>query len=339
MRVSCAVTSLAVAAMLPTSGQAELRFRVVDLGPGISFRETGTRVNSAGWVLTARPWVWRPASAWNKTPTLSRIFEARPMDLNDSGGMAVHLQSSVGGHRTGTFDPAGRFREIDMLPGFKYRTTNGINVHGDVVGTCVSWPENRGHGWLYRPGVGTIDLGESPDGPGTNAVDINDNGDVVGVHFETDSTGDRYVPHLWLGGVVYVNLGRYQGKDLYPTAMNIHGDICGTSSFLDAPQLRLADGTYIRFGPIPGKFDFCGARDMNDDRWVVGSGSYQGQDRSFLWRPGYGHAVLEDLVDWTGAGYTFLSAWGVSNNGKICGQAKKEGETKIRPFLLEPYYD
>jgi probable HAF family extracellular repeat protein len=148
------------------------------------------------------------------------------------------------------------------------------------------------------------DLGTLPGGTWSNAVAINDVGQIIGG--ADNATGvSRSV--LWKEGVIR-DLGPWWAKDI-----NNAGQVVGS----DGPRAVLwQDGVLRDLGTLPGSSQ-CDATGINDRGQVIGTCLIQGAPTVFRWQDG----VMTDLGTppgtWSGAYGSGLSASAINDVGQI----------------------
>jgi probable HAF family extracellular repeat protein len=126
------------------------------------------------------PRVRRHGFLWEKGKMTDLTPRETPMALNDRG-QVVGLDWGQGG---GWVWQDGRSTEIDFTP-------HAINGHGQVIGTNWEGPHNRAFVWVDGD---TFDLGTLPGGKSSDAVAINEQGQIVG--WSTTGNGQQHAV-LW----------------------------------------------------------------------------------------------------------------------------------------------
>jgi probable HAF family extracellular repeat protein len=152
----------------------------------------------------------------------------------------------------GTMMPLG-----DSLGG-RYSVAYGINNRGDIAGSSETEHLAK-HGFLYRDGIIT-DLGVLPFFQYSDAVDLNDKAEVVGVSLQFLG-GFDVRPFLWRDGAMIDIAAIPELAAAGFTSWIIHGELVGAS-----------------FGEGPGIA-------INNHGQVVGAGMKDGKPRLFLLTP------------------------------------------------------
>jgi probable HAF family extracellular repeat protein len=239
------------------------QFRVIPQPPGLPWsyaqginnfgQITGELQNDGATI--ARVFVWTPGS----NPILLGIgYNASGLDINDAGQL-IYLGTAANGERhafryTPAPDPAYDLYEdlgvLGPLPdGTSKSVAGGLNMAGQVVGQSTSTAGWRAY--RYTDGVGMVNLG-TLDATGvtqSEAVSINDAGQVVGWSAIRKTRDYAYHPMLYTDATGRLNLwslvtnppaGMTEndmglGADLNgmgiinPVAGKTFGRICGTA--------------------------------------------------------------------------------------------------------------
>lgn len=200
---------------LPTlGGNNGFAAGINDLGQAIGWAETAYRDPScdpqSGQVLQFLPVVWGPAKDQ---------VRALPLLEGDSSGAATAIngQGQVVGISGSCDQAVGRFTAkhavlwdhgqaiaLGDLGGAAWNTPMAINQHGDVVGFAnlpggATPGSFRPHAFLWTRSGGMQDLGTLPGDTRSQALGINDRGQVVGISYG-GAAGAR--AFLWEKGVM-----------------------------------------------------------------------------------------------------------------------------------------
>jgi probable HAF family extracellular repeat protein len=210
-------------------------------------------------------------------------------DLGTLGGLDT---SAIGINERGQVvgnagDPArsflwekGRMTPLGSLGG-GWSAAYAINDRGQVVGGSET-KSGKGHAFLWEKGR-MKDLGTLPGDLFSNALAINERGEVIGVSFGDTEPSQR--AFLWQNGRMR-SLGALPGmRWSTPVGINRSGQIVGQSLSADGKTSRLflwQNGRMTHLGTPRGKS--CFAIAINDDGHVIVSCSSPG--RAYLWQKG-----------------------------------------------------
>jgi probable HAF family extracellular repeat protein len=252
---------------------------------------------------------------------LGAPFGNIPLAINEVGQVAGNaLADDYVGHAY--LYTGGLLTDLGVLPGYRSSSATDLNDAGEVVGASYSPDGTSARAFLYRNGtlidlgpgianainesgiiVGTadyravryengavIDLGDFGESPLTNAIDINDPGQIVGYSY-VQTTGGFFVAHPFLyESGVWRDLGLPPGVPLgIPSAINNAGQIVGNSNLSlgsdNRPPFLYTDGTIYNLQSL---LDSSGAGltlqlayDINDSGRILAQG-----------RAGSGYAVV-----------------------------------------------
>jgi probable HAF family extracellular repeat protein len=193
------------------------------------------------------------------------------------------------------------------------------------------------------------DLGVSPGDTFSEALGVNDSGDVVG----ESGSADRGQAFLYTNGVMD-KFGDLLDHSVHPysEAMNLNesGDVVGWSytpmaSQQDPPRGlaflydrdEVGEAKIRSLDHLPGD-RYSRARDVDESGLVVGWSRNEtgaGQEQQFsavLWEDG-DVKDLNDLIP-AGSGWKLTDAYSINERGQIVGSGFKDGQ--LRAFLLTP---
>jgi len=223
----------------------------------------------------------------------------------------------------------GSILDLGTLGG-SFSVGMGVNDAGQVTGDSLMAGDRRSRAFLYSGGT-MHDLGTLG---GTDSVGsaINNNGQVTGSAAVTGNGAMR--AFLYDGGTM-TDLGTLAGRtSSQGWAINSLGDVAGVAWGGDTKRAFLYSAGAMRdLGTLGGSDSE--ATGVNDQGVVTGW-SYVDNTTTraaFVYADGQMHN-LQDLVDRSGAGWTFTSAMGINNAGQITGEGSVNGI--YHGYLLTP---
>lgn len=261
--------------------------------------------------------------------TLPTGSTSRAFGLNNAGqvvGFAFD-GSAAGGANNHAFLWADGVM-TDLFPEPAHSVANAINDVGQVVGQ-----HNLNHPYIWQDGQFTELGGFGGSNAFGYALDINNNGQVVGSSFVNNgSDGLSQHAFLWEGGVM-IDLGALPGlPDSRAHAINELGQVVGFSSSFDPDttdeifeSFLWEGGVMIDLG-VPG--DLNRAHDINDLGQIVGWSS----SGAYIYKEGI-VTNLNTLIP-VGSGMSLTVATGINNAGQIVGYGMAGG--RFHAFLLTP---
>jgi probable HAF family extracellular repeat protein len=163
-----------------------------------------------------------------------------------------------------------------------------INDRGQMVGYSgwqahADYANHRGVLW---DGTKVTDLG-SLGGDMTTPTDVNNRGEIVG--YAQVKSGENH-GFLFVGGAL-LDLGTLPGgSQSFAHAINNHGQIVGASEAADGHlHAVIYSGGRVKdlnlLIPEESGWVLTEARDINDRGQIVGTGTYQGEQRAFVLTP------------------------------------------------------
>jgi probable HAF family extracellular repeat protein len=174
-----------------------------------------------------------------------------------------------------------------MLPGNQSQAL-GITPNGKTIVGYAGPAANDAWRATLHTGSGWTDLG-TLGGASATAGAINRNGVVAGGSMlANDAATHAFTKPV--GGQMK-DLGTLGGGVSYAHAINASGQTVGSSSVAGAGQKRafLHDGNVMHdlatLVSNPQGWVFVEAKGINDQGWIVGSGTYNGQTRGFVLIP------------------------------------------------------
>ena len=222
------------------------------------------------------------------------ILPAQPRGLSSIGHVAGWYQDcSLQDDVAYFWTPALGMVDIPFPPGSIRRHAEDINSAGRIVGS-VDLPNDglAELAFVYENGTLT-NLGAMPGGNISEAVAVNENGQVVGQAWNFITGDPPFTPFLWQDGVMtFLNLPF--GPKAKATDINDHGQIVGwmgQADIFDSHAYIWQDGDVNDLGLPPGAFA-CTATAINNAGQVVVFALFQDDKSSpvlicsFLWDDG-----------------------------------------------------
>lgn len=209
---------------------------VMSLGsPGADYNEAAA-INDSGQVLarartgTETTWYLVEAGTWTPLPTLGGGF-TWAVDINNVGQIIGTSRDASGLIRVVLWQKTADGITMTPLSGFEgilgSVDPHAINDRGEVVG---SWSDGPYHAFLWRGGVRTdLQLGYYSE-----ALDINNKGQVVGYHLATGDGPQR--GFVWESGAVMDLAPSAQcdpGERTAAVGVNQKGEVAGFASWDD----------------------------------------------------------------------------------------------------------
>ena len=233
--------------------------------------------------------------------------------INDQGEIAGVYNTSTAQRPFRAVRRVG-FQELTLPAGSNGGIAYAINEIGEVAGYVSGTTGIRPVWWTRR---GEVQLLQSHGNLATQALDLNDRGDFVGV-----SGGEPKAAVLWPRKGAIVSLGNLPGfTHSEAVAISENGTIAGMATgFGEFPTRSRAvlwqpGGLAIQdLGALPGGTD-SRARDVNNRGEVVGSSTSPDGDRAFIWTALSGMRDLNTLV--TVPGLVMTDALSVNRRGDI----------------------
>ena len=206
-------------------------------------------------------------------------------DINNNSQVVGYVRSST---NYAALYENNTITNLGMLPGASNSGTTAINDHGVIVGN------SGGTAFVYENGLmqslfpitsNTYPLAGSV----SLANDINNKGQIIGFHKNTDGLWDTF---LYDNGIV--SSFDFNGANTLASAINDIGMVVGRyqtgySSWDTSAMLMDVDGSFIDLNNLVlqgANFDLLTrANDINNLGQIVGSGMINGQEHAFLLSP------------------------------------------------------
>lgn len=226
-----------------------------------------------------------------------------PYEINEAGQITGYSTNSSSQTRAFLWDD-GQMTNLGLMGG-NYSSGRGINGLGHVVGYANIVPGGTGIAALFRDGNAINLTPDIPDGQGSQATAINDNGQVIGYI----GWGDAF---LWHNGS-RITLGSLGGNGTFPFDINNAGDVVGTSYTRNATDVGPAQHPFLwqhgvmrDLGLLPGAEE-GGASSINSHGVIVGTSgrtdpeTYEQLYRPFIWANGTMTEIQAPSVEAYGA--------------------------------------
>lgn len=245
--------------------------------------------------------------------------------INASGQVVGQLRFGSANHAFLYSD--GQIQDLGAFVGNSSIAT-AINDSGMIAGYSSMGTGNPGHAFIWDGSL--HDIGTLPGGSYSEALGINNNGDVVGVSDHAIASGHLFQTFLYAGGVM-VNIGEslFPGCGVTINCRNEGHDINNNGQMIgvQGPQkpaflYDVASGPpaqELNFNGSAGSFNYAIA--INDAGQVTGYGtppdSGLGPYHAFL----YSGGVMQDLETLGGNSY----GYGINELGQVVGSSNAHG--------------
>ncbi len=280
-------------------------------GRGISLSE-GSDVNSSGTVVGVIDEQDIHAYYWNEedgtTALATNLFGDSAKVINDAGLIAGNTH----------FD--GNFRAMkwtdenqSVLPlndNMTYSFVSGINNSGTIVGRAAIEPNFTEVGVIWD-GDRITEISRNNE-ISTRLVDINNNGEIIGLEFIPEPFF-HYEPFYWNNGE-FTSLALDPENNIFAAeafAINDESVIVGRAvgrakAWIDGELIDLADQVVAG---LEG-WTLYYANDINNAGWIVGRGSFDSKVEAFVLIPLTSGDLNQDGVVGTSDLLALLAAWG-----------------------------
>ncbi len=320
-----------VAVLALIAGESRGQYRLVDLGTlGGEYCEA-TAINESNEVVGHS---WTASGEVHAFKWADDVLIDLAPDFTDTRANGINDRGEVVGSIGVQFAVVWRGPAMEVLPDFGGpAVANAINQWGDIVGfsgpgvCCGTTPAVL---WRFGQPLTLGTLG----GSFAQAVDVNNNGEVVG--FSTPAGAGPVRAFVWRNALMQ-DLGGLIDRRSEARAISASGDVAGllNSTYPDSPDAYL--WSRHENGALRGLESLQGglALGMNDHGQIVGTAvDEQLRDRAFLWQDGV-MIDLNDLV--TNAGdWELRQARAINNSGAIIVNGSLLGVSSGRSALLIP---
>ena len=352
--VLCALIGLAALFFLLPTAQAGARsYIATDLGTLGGAGSAATAVNNSGQVAgeaqtaggDSHAFLWTAAGGMVDLGTLGGAAGAAA--LNDGGEVVGQAQTARGDVHAFMWTAAGGMVDLGTLGGAASQAL-GVNDSGQVVGMAQT-AAGVFHAFSWTEAGGMIDLG-----PASNAIAVNNHGQVVGtedgqtqyafswtaaggivdlgtlgglnsyargVNDSGQVAGDAYPPSgihsfLWTAGGGMVDLGTVDDRLTQTVGINAHGQVAGNTYTANDERAFswTAAGGMVDLGTLGGDTSIVTA--VGDTGEVVGLSYLANRvQRAFSW------SATGGMVDLGTLGGATSEAAAISDNGQVAGAA------------------
>lgn len=361
--VATVVLLALLALLVPPAAQPQTHYNITDIGTlGGTYSQANGLNNSGSVVGFASPlgdqavhaFVWRKGVRTDLGTLggpISAVSEDYP--LNDHGTVAGFSNIS-------TPDPNGedfcgiQFTLICLpfvwqdgvltplpLLGGNNGDASSINNRGQIVGSAETPTPDPTCAFAFLQNEAVLwenghvqELPPLPGDPVGNAIEINDNGQVVGA---TGCVNGNVHAVLWQNGTP-IDLGNLGSESFnLAFAINNRGQVVGQSTLQDGTfhAFLWQNGVMADLGYLPG-LPVSLANGINNKGQVVGI-SFSGGDSSavaFVWQNGK-MADLNTLIP-VNSPWFLLEALGVNDRGEIAGFMFNTSNGEVHGYLLTP---
>ncbi|WKB55393.1 PEP-CTERM sorting domain-containing protein [Eleftheria terrae] len=330
-----AVSAACLLAWFSTTATAAPRYRLTALDGGTAATSAARGISADGKVT----------GSIGEAPSLAGfVYEGGQLQVfPSSGGQSYGADINSRGQVAGAYvdgssfeagQPA-RFEQGQPQTLGTYGWASAINERGQVAGTLSGQPGSHHRAFVHdEQGMRMLGvLGEAPDPYYTTseARDLNDNGQVVGLSSTT--SGDNHA-FLYENGSMR-DLGTLGGRWSVADGISNNGRITGSAALADdSYHAFLSDGGALHdLGTLGGGYSWGEA--VNARGQVVGWSDVYNEnlDRAFLFDDGQ-MVDLNSLLDATGRGWTLTAAYDINDRGQIVGTGLFNGSQHA--FLLTP---
>lgn len=253
------------------------------------------------------------------------LHDLGPVGSPESWGTAITTCGKVAGWSVTSAGQPHAFyydgktmRDLGTLGGAASGATD-MNAAGQVVGYAAVPGDGVLHAFLYdaRTGAPLLDIG--PAGRFSQALDINEAGQVaIGTR---DADGQLRAFRYDAGAGTLQDLGLLpDSRGSEPHAINAAGHVVGYVSYPDNRQVAFVhDGSTMHSLATLNGGRVADANAINASGLVVGFAvdGLGGAERATAWGPGYGLVDLNTRVKDLPAGVELLSALAVADDGAI----------------------
>lgn len=211
--------------------------------------------------------------------------------------------------------------DLGTLPGGTGSGAVAVSSAGLIAGQSNDSQVYFGHAFLWTPSGGMIDLLHTPEGASSNALDVNDSAQVVGI-----TQSNAYAPtrgFFYDGGTVISRGLSADGRARSEAVgINASGQVAGDGQIGDQNShphaFRYDHGVMLDLGTLPNGLTSTGVA-INDVGQVAGTADTNGRAHAFRWSAQAGMVDLGSLGPGT-------EAWAMNNSGSVVGRTRVSDE-------------
>lgn len=347
----------APAAIRPSGAAEPPAYEIVDLGDFGGELANAHSINDAGHVvgtaedpnLVPLPFLWRDGALIDLGTLRTDREHGHGIAASISAnGLVAGYSMALSPGGVGTIARAFFWSEQGGMVDLNLRPDTiissyawGVNSSGQVVGQILG-PDGGSFLWTQEGGARMLSLPGAPAGYISIAEDISETGLVCGEQINADYD---YVGWVYDSATDTIReLGNLGQANSEARAVNNTGQVAGFSTKENnqrRPVLWMDDDVIVDLGflPVPN-FTQGTAEGVNDQLWVVGEDSYDGNGvptKGWLWIEGHKYELRTLIADEQQRGeWDELSTpLDINNRGEIVGIGIHNG-VPGRAFLMRP---
>ena len=261
---------------------------------------------------------------FKRRPTIAALTLAMAAGIFTLRPVTCHLTRGGNLTQPGT-RAAYSITDLGVVSGYEYSFADKVNNKGQVTGVITDEEFEKVHGFFYSNGKMT-DIG-TLDGEFSNALDLNDSGQVVGI---ADTGNGELRGFFWQNGKM-TRIGTLGGKFSTANGINNKGEVVG----LSATSGGVAHAFVWKEGAMrdisaacPGKFN--GARVINDNSDIAGIFSDDGRGVISFVLSGKQSRAIPSL------GGTFSVPTAISSKTHVVGFSTLKGDETVHGYAWQP---
>jgi probable HAF family extracellular repeat protein len=316
--------SISIAALLTSTGEAQTRYKIINIPTPTDFDSTALGLNNSGDVV-GYDYQGSLSKAFLYSYSTGAVTDLGTLEgqssvatgINGSGQIVGYSQNADGNTLAFLYSPDQGMASLGTLSGGSNSEAFGINSAGQSVG------DSQFNSDVHRPVLfadGAVkDLGASTQSSDTlkTAYGINDSGQIVGRYDAPNGA-----THGFLFSGQLTDLGTLGGSNSEALAINKFGLMVGDSETSNGTTHAFAvNGAQIQdLGTLPEFNKASYARGVNDSGQIVGESDSDNQKRAFVYTNGLMVDLTHAAINLRQAGFSALDvADGINNRGWIVG--------------------